>query len=92
MTQIIERSRFVEEQKRHGSTSVRLLHTEHITMRRLTSFIASANRSTSASVIRSTWKAKRCADFWPMPGSRLNSSISLVTGSEYSSIKREVRG
>jgi hypothetical protein len=51
---MIERSREVEEQKRHGSTSVRLLQTEHITIFRFTSASASTNLSTSASGIRST--------------------------------------
>src|SRR2546423_4986733 len=86
MTQIIERSREVEEQKRHGSTSVRLVQTEQETILRFPSSSASTKRSTSVSVIRSTWKASRCAVFCPMPGRRLNSSMSLVTGSEYSSI------
>src|SRR5437764_12559533 len=86
MTQIIERSREVEEQKRHGSTSVRLLQTEQETILRFTSSSAPTKRSTSVSVIRSTWKASRCAVFCPMPGRRLNSSMSLVTGSEYSSM------
>src|SRR5215218_11453763 len=87
MTQIIERSREVEEQKRQGSTSVRLLQTVQETILRLTSSIASTKRSTSACGIRRTWKASRCADLCPMPGRRLNSSMSLVTGSEYSSIR-----
>src|SRR5436305_8530286 len=87
MTQIIERSRAVEEQKRHGSTSVRLLQTEQETILRFTSSSAPTKRSTSVSVIRSTWKARRCAVFCPMPGRRLNSSMSLVTGSKYSSMR-----
>src|SRR5215217_3851933 len=87
MMQIIERSREVEAQKRQGSTSVRLLQTVQETILRLTSSIAATKRSTSACDIRSTWKASRCADLCPMPGRRLNSSISLVTGSEYSSIE-----
>src|SRR5215208_1224880 len=87
MTQMIERSREVEAQKRQGSTSVRLLQTVQETILRLTSSIAVTKRSTSACVIRRTWKASRCADLCPMPGRRLNSSISLVTGSEYSSIR-----
>src|ERR687893_2752712 len=83
---MIERSREVEEQKRQGSTSVRLLQTVQETILSLTSSSAATKRSTSPCDIRRTWKASRCADLCPMPGRRLNSSISFVTGSEYSSI------
>src|SRR5215210_2193247 len=86
MTQIIERSRAVEEQKRQGSTSVRLLQTVQETILSFTSSIAATKRSTSACDIRRTWKASLCADLCPMPGRRLNSSMSFVTGSEYSSM------
>ena len=42
--------------------------------------IASASRVASSRVPRRKWKAIRCADFGPMPGSLRSSSISRVTG------------
>src|SRR4051812_41755095 len=50
-------------------------------MRSLTSCIAAARRSISSRGVLSTWKARRCALFAPMPGRRCSCSISLVSGS-----------
>src|SRR5213592_4289413 len=70
-----------------GSTSVRLLQTEHLRMVRLTSRMDSANSVASAESIFNTKNAKRCADLVPMPGSFLNCSTSRLTGSAISMVK-----
>ena len=49
----------------------------------LASVIALARRATSSAGTLRRWKAIRCADFGPMPGSRPSSSISAWTGGEY---------
>jgi hypothetical protein len=42
--------------------------------------IADARRVASSFEPRSRWKAIRCADFGPIPGSLRSSSISFETG------------
>src|ERR1700678_3986446 len=72
----------------HGSTSVMLLHTEHNRSFSRSSSTAAASARASASLARSTWNASRCADFVPIPGSFLNSSISRDIGSANRAIAR----
>src|SRR5262245_17950485 len=64
----------------HGSISVRLLQTEQRRIERFTSMIDSASSVASTESIFRIKKARRCADFVPMPGSFLNGSTSLLTG------------
>ena len=70
----------------HSSPSLMLLHCAQMPSLSLTSRIACARCSASSRGARSRWNAMRCADFWPMPGSRLHSWISRASGSAKSGI------
>jgi hypothetical protein len=54
--------------------------TEQLRMPSSSVAIAPERRVASSCEPRSRWKAIRCADLGPMPGSLRSSSISLATG------------
>src|SRR3954464_961711 len=58
-----------------------LLQTEQRRILSLTSRTASARAMASSSEERRMWKARRCADFPPMPGSFFSSSMRRAIGS-----------
>src|SRR5580700_1297001 len=68
-----------------------LLHTLQRPSLSLTSRMAWARCAASSRPARSTWNAMRCADFCPMPGSRLNSLMSRANGSAKSGILEQAR-
>ena len=81
-TQTMRWSRRSSLQNVHSSLSVTLKQRAQNRTRALASVIAAASRATSSAGILSRWKAIRCADFGPMPGSRPSSSMSVWTGGE----------
>ena len=81
-THTIRGSRRSSVQNAHSSASVTLKQRAQKRTLALASLIAPARRATSSAGIFSRWKAIRCADFGPMPGSRPSSSISVWTGGE----------
>jgi hypothetical protein len=62
------------------SWSVTAWHTEQERMPSSSVAIAVESRVASSRDPRSRWKAIRCADLGPMPGSLRSSSISFATG------------
>ena len=70
----------------HSSPSLMLLQSAQMPRLSLTSISAADSRAASSRGARRTWNASRCADFWPMPGRRLNSSIRRCSGSAKSGI------
>src|SRR5215207_5705331 len=82
-THTIRPSRRSSAQNTHSSSSVTLKQRLQNRTRSLASVIADASRATSSAGTLRRWKAIRCADFGPMPGSRPSSSISVWTGGEY---------
>src|SRR5688572_224984 len=57
------------------------MQAEHSLMRCFTSISAIDSACASCSCARRMWYASRCADFGPIPGSRLNASMRRVIGS-----------
>jgi hypothetical protein len=64
----------------HSSCSDTLKHRWQNTTRAFASVMARAKRWASSVGSLSRWKAMRCADFGPIPGSRPSSSINACTG------------
>ena len=62
------------------SETARLQHRSQNRTLRFASSIAADNSSTSPAGAFSRWKAMRCADFGPIPGSRPSWSISSCIG------------
>jgi hypothetical protein len=57
-----------------------LKHRSQNVTRSLASLMARASRLASSAGNFNRWKAMRCADLGPIPGSRPSSSISACTG------------
>jgi hypothetical protein len=85
-TQITDRSRRGSRQIRHSSCSVTLPQTTQKRTFSLTSVSAEVSRRTSTGSAASRWKAMRCADFGPTPGSRPSSSMRSWTAPSYTYI------
>ena len=79
-THRIAESRRSSRQMGHSSPSATFQQRAQNRTLALASVMAMASRATSSAGTFSRWKAIRCADFGPMPGSRPSSSMSAWTG------------
>src|SRR6187402_214975 len=79
-TQMVRRERVGLVQKVQGSTSVMLLQTEQRCSFAFRFRIAAERDSASVCEVRRMWKASRCADLEPTPGSLRSSSIRRDMG------------
>src|SRR5581483_11254055 len=84
-TQSTVRSRLSSRQIRQRSPSATLPHSLQKKIRSLACRMASARRLASSAGAFTRWKARRCADFGPIPGSRESSSIRSWIGPSYTS-------
>ena len=80
-------SRSGSRQYWHCAPSLMLLQISQRPSLSLTSRMACERKAASSRLARRTWKAMRWADFWPMPGRRLNSVIRRARGSAKSGIR-----
>ena len=77
---MVAASRLGEAQMGQRPPALKFWQTGQQVTVRLASRMAFANSSASPSVMPSTWKARRWADFRPMPGSFANCSVSFSSG------------
>src|SRR5438874_4389201 len=82
-TQITVASRPGSRHTRQSWPSATFPHSRQNVTRSLARTIVSARRFASSGAVFTTWKARRCADFGPMPGSRDSSSMRSWIGPSY---------